>query len=239
MADFDDYFRAALIDAVRTRGSQARLARASGINTSYINNIVKGRDSGSESTRRALAGALGFSGRRYEDFLEVGRAILEGRDPPAPAPPSAENEALADFFRVPLSAAIGLNPEGGGPTPPDWGLDDSPVMVHGPTLGRTSPWGLRAFGVEDGAMEPLIAKGGLIVADLMWNDYRTMENGEIYVIGADVGAARGLVRQVEWAGRERDRLAFKAHNPVFPTLYRLPREIVVVGRVIWAGRRFE
>lgn len=238
MADFDDYFRAALLDAVKDRGAQARLSRDSGIGTSYINNIVKGRDSGSEATRRALANALGFAGRRYEDFLELGRALLEGREPPAPEPPSMADESLADFFRVPYSENMRLANGSSSLIPISIETDASPVIVHGPTIGRANPWGLRAFGVDEEAMEPLIARGGMVLVDLKQNDFRKIKNDEIYLLCCDYDEGQGLLRQLEWAGRERDRLALKAANDRYPTLYRQPREVRILGRVLWAWRQF-
>lgn len=238
MADFDEYFRAALLDAVKDRGAQARLSRDSGVGTSYINNIVKGRDSGSEATRRALAEALGFAGRRYEDFLEIGRALLEGRQPPAPLPTPMTDESLADFFRVPYSENMRLASASSGLIPLSAGADGSPVIVHGPTIGRANPWGLRAFGVDEDAMEPLIAQGGLVLVDMKQNDIRKIKNDEIYLLCCDCDESRGFLRQLEWAGREKDRLALKAISPHFPTLYRQAREIRLLGRVLWAWRQF-
>lgn len=239
MADFDEYFRTALLDAVKERGAQARLSRDSGIGTSYINNIVKGRDSGSEATRRALAAALGFTGRRYEDFLEVGKAILEGREIPAPEPPALPDESLVDFFRVPYSENMRLASGSGGVIPVTNEVENSPVMIHGPTVGRKTPWGLRAFGVDDEAMEPTLVRGGFILVDLKQNDYRRIRNNDLYVVCCDFVEGLGVVRQMEWAGRERDRLALKVANDRYPTLYRHPREIRVLGRVLWTWRHFE
>ncbi len=240
MADFDEYFRAALLEAVKERGAQARLSRDSGIGTSYINNIVKGRDSGSESTRRALATALGFPGRRYEDFLEVGRALLEGREIPRPAESSAPvDDSLADFFRVPYSENTRLAPGSEGLVPVSRDLETSPVMVHGPTIGRSNSWGLRAFAVDEEAMEPLIARGGLVLVDLKQTNYRRIRNNDLYLVCGDFDEDRALVRQLEWAGREQDRLALKAADGRYPTLYRHPREIRILGRVLWAWRGFD
>ncbi|MDL2259653.1 S24 family peptidase [Deltaproteobacteria bacterium OttesenSCG-928-K17] len=238
MADFDEYFRVALLDAVKERGAQARLSRDSGIGTSYINNIIKGRDSGSEGTRRALAAALGFAGRRYEDFLEVGRAISEGRELPLPEPLSLADESLADFFRVPYSDNMRLAPGTGGLIPVTREVEHSPVMIHGPTVGRSNPWGLRAFKVDDEAMSPMISRGDIVLADLKQNDYRRVKNDEIYVICCDFDEGQGLVRQLEWAGREHDRLALKSADGR-PAIYRQPREIRILGRVLWAWRCFE
>lgn len=239
MADFDDYFRAALLDAVKVRGAQARLSRDSGIGTSYINNIVKGRDSGSEATRRALAAALGFTGRRYEDFLDIGRTIIEGGKGERPASSPAAEEPPAGFFRVPFSDGLRLIFGASGPMPTAREIEESPIMLHGPTLGRNSPWGLRAFGVDDDTMEPVIARGSRILVDLKNNDYRKIKNNDIYVICFDPAEGQCLVRQMEWAGRERDRLALKAANSRYPTLYRSPRDVRILGQVLWCWRKFD
>lgn len=239
MADFDEYFRTALLDAVKERGAQARLSRDSGIGTSYINNIVKGRDSGSEATRRALASALGFTGRRYEDFLEVGRALLEGREIPVPEPPSLADETLADFFRVPFSENTRMAMGPGALVPVTKEAENSPVMVHGPTLGRTNPWGLRVFGVDDDSMEPLIAQGGLVLADLKQTDLRRARNGDIFLVCGDFDEGQALLRQLEWAGRDKDRLAMRAVNNRYATIYRQVREVRALGRVLWTWRQLD
>ncbi|MDR1045658.1 MAG: hypothetical protein LBP33_11160 [Candidatus Adiutrix sp.] len=131
-----------------------------------------------------------------------------------------------------------LSPGSGGLIPVTREMENSPVMIHGPTIGRSNPWGLRAFGVDDEAMEPLIARGGLVLADLKQNDYRKVKNNEIYIVCCDFEEGQGLLRQLEWAGREQDRLALKAGHDRVPTLYRQPREIRLLGRVLWAWRHF-
>lgn len=239
MADFDEYFRAALLDAVQERGSQARLSRDSGIGTSYINNIVKGRDSGSEATRRALAAALGFPGRRYEDFLEMGRAILEGRDIPAPERSANADESLAEFFRVTYSENMRLAPGSAGMIPVTHEMETSPVMIHGPTMGCSNPWGLRVLGVDDEAMDPVIPRGGYVLVDFKQNDYRKLRSNDLYLFCGEFDVGQALVRQLEWAGREQDRLALKAANDRYSTFYRHPREIRLLGRVLWSWRRFD
>ncbi len=239
MADFDEYFRAALLDAVKERGAQARLSRESGIGTSDINNIVKGRDSGSESTRRALASALGFVGRRYEDYLDIGRAILAGRAVPAPEPAAASDESLADFFRVPYSENTRLVAGSGVLGPVTLEAESSPVMVHGPSLGRSNPWGLRAFGVDEDCMEPLIVRGGVVLVDLKQNDVRKVKNGEVYLVCGDFDEGHALLRQLEWAGRDRDRLALRAANERYSTFYRQLREVQILGRVLFTWRKLD
>lgn len=60
------------------RGIQKKLSSMTNVQPSVINDIYKRRTHGSEATRERLVNALGYS---YEDFLSLGRSILEGKDP--------------------------------------------------------------------------------------------------------------------------------------------------------------
>jgi transcriptional regulator with XRE-family HTH domain len=64
-----------LIDG-RARGQKVALARKAGVSPSLFNDILASRKYGSEETRRAIAAALGYPGRKYEDFLDIGRKTL-------------------------------------------------------------------------------------------------------------------------------------------------------------------
>ncbi len=70
-----EIFRAALQKWVdeRGRGSQAWLARATGLTPSQINDCLKGRRGGPEENRRKICRVIGVD---YEAFLERGRELL-------------------------------------------------------------------------------------------------------------------------------------------------------------------
>jgi len=71
----DQYFRIGILKLLGTeRGAQARLAREAEVSASQLNDILKGRSSGSEETRRAIAKAIG---RLYEDIISIGKGIAE------------------------------------------------------------------------------------------------------------------------------------------------------------------
>jgi len=59
----------------RPRGTQARLAKALGKESSYIADIKHGRGGGTEETRRYIASFLGVP---YEEMLAMGRAMFKG-----------------------------------------------------------------------------------------------------------------------------------------------------------------
>ena len=92
MENVDKIFLAALNSFLDERGAKAALSKKTGIAPQYFGKIAAGTRYGSEETRRSIAAALGFPGRRYENFLDIGRAILEGKPAPEPGP-----EPLDDF----------------------------------------------------------------------------------------------------------------------------------------------
>lgn len=76
-----NFFLAALKKLTQKRGDQTKLTAKTGIRQGMISEIISGKKNGSDDTRRKIAAALGYPGRAYEDFLDIGRAILEGREP--------------------------------------------------------------------------------------------------------------------------------------------------------------
>jgi len=78
--DVRQFFMAALKAELEKRGHgfQAELAKRAGVSKSTVNDILKGRSSGSDRNRRAMAEALGYTD--YEEFLDIGRQ-LSGAEP--------------------------------------------------------------------------------------------------------------------------------------------------------------
>lgn len=92
MTAVHDIFRKAL-ESHLSHGSQKAIANKSGLTLSKVNKIVTSELKGSEDDRRVIAAALGYPGRRYEDFLDLGRRALGlpvARKDPPPAPEVAE-----------------------------------------------------------------------------------------------------------------------------------------------------
>ena len=78
-----DFFLKALKNYFKNAkwGDQNRIALSAGISPKVLNNILAGRNYGSEEHRRSIAKACGYSGRAYDDFLDIGRRLLAGEDP--------------------------------------------------------------------------------------------------------------------------------------------------------------
>ncbi|MDR1044387.1 MAG: hypothetical protein LBP33_04610 [Candidatus Adiutrix sp.] len=230
-------FKAALQKSLVGRCKQTDLAKMTGLSVPYINDLCRGRKSGQEEVRRRIARALGFDD--YESFLDIGRLEL-GQAPlrPARTPERVWPEDLADFFRVPFSDHMRLSAGAGGSIPVTDGEDSSPVLLHGPSLGRRNAKNLQAFRVGGDSMEPLIARGGIVLADLKQNEFEHLREGRIYVLCWDLADGECAVKRLKWA--ERDQLlAIESENGFYDTIYRRPEEVRLIGQVVWSWRGHE
>ena len=241
MNDVTEFFRLALSHFIEgKRGVQSRIAAISDVEPAYFNQILKGKKPGSDEARRKIASALGFPGRQYEDFLDIGRDILAGRKPreqePAYLNLSAEPDPDAhEFLRIKFSDQMKLAAGGGGAIPVTEDEECSKIIVHGPSIGRRNAKYLQAFRVGGDSMEPLIAENGIVLADLRQNSVTQLNNKHIYVICWDLDYGECAVKYVSWA--EKDRLlAIESENKFYETIYRKPKEVLVIGRVIWSWR---
>lgn len=235
MQDLNKIFQTALEYLLVKRGEQAALAKKIGMPASTLGDIKGGRRNASDEKKRAIAAALGYPDRAYENFLDIGRAILDGR--PIPEPPTdfaSEADLAADgYFRVPLDRANRLGAGGiqaqGVATPED----PISIALHGSTLGRRSGRHLQAFVVGGDSMEPLIGDGGLVVADLSRNNLADIKEGCIYLIGWD---GDGSVKYLRWAEPGK-LLAVESENKFHKTVIKKPREVTLIGQVIWSCRK--
>ncbi|MDR2861540.1 MAG: hypothetical protein LBV07_03205 [Syntrophobacterales bacterium] len=78
------------------RGEKTALAKAAGVPISIILNAEAGRRGALEDNRRKIAEALGYG---YDDFLEIGRRVMENKDIAVPktlvlTPKSKYNKTL-------------------------------------------------------------------------------------------------------------------------------------------------
>ena len=237
MENIDKIFLAALAEHLQQRGSQRQLALQVGIEPAYLNQILKGKRFGTDETRRKIAAGLGFEGRKYEDFLEIGRAIVAGKEPPEPEPRilTADEMTRRGFFAVPFSEDMKLSAGGGGTIPITYDSDQSNIVIHGPSLGLRNNKMLQAFRVGGDSMEPLIAKGGLVLADLKRNDIRHIHDGGIYVLCWDLEEGECAVKRLSWAEKGKS-LIISSENDFYKPVLRKINEVKLIGKVIWSWR---
>lgn len=238
MSTLDECFVKALKSFVEKEKSQRAFALKYDVVTPvYLNKILLGKKYGSDETKRALASALGYPGAKYEDFLNIGRALLAGKEPPEPEPHCLTADEMSErgFFAVPFSDNMKLAAGNGGRIQVDEDVDTSNIIIHGPSLNRHNAKGLQAFRVGGDSMEPLIAKNGIVLADTKQNDIRHIHDGAIYVLCWDREDGECAVKYLHWAEKNR-LLSVESENSFYRPVFRHPKEVLLIGRVIWSWR---
>jgi transcriptional regulator with XRE-family HTH domain len=240
MEDLTLVFKALLKYFLPQFKTQRQFASKIGIQPSYLNGLLKGRRPGDETVRRQTATALGYPGRKYEDFLELGRYILAGKDPETIL---EDQDGLSEdemrergFISVPFSDNMRLSTDSGGTIEVTEDATRSRIIIHGPSLKRTSARHLQAFMVAGDSMEPIIAQGGIVVADLRENDPARLEEGKIYVICWDLQLGECAVKYLRWAKQGESILIMSPDSQLHPPIVRRLRDIQLIGRVIWSWR---
>jgi phage repressor protein C with HTH and peptisase S24 domain len=115
---------------------------------------------------------------------------------------------------------------------------DSHIVVHGPSLNRRSAKNLQAFRVGGSSMEPLIADGGIVLADTGHTDLKRIKDGRIYVLCWDLSDGECAVKYLRWADQGRI-LSIESENPLVKPMFKRADEVALIGKVIWAWREFE
>ncbi|MDR2142390.1 MAG: hypothetical protein LBR11_11510 [Deltaproteobacteria bacterium] len=238
MKSIDKIFSESLKYFVQQERSQRSFAAKVGISAPYLNDLLNGRRYGEDQTKRKIATALGYPDRHYEDFLDIGRIILNGSSVP-------ENEkfgGLGDealrirgFLPINYSDHLALGQDNVIQVTED--VRRSHVVVHGPSLRRSTSAGLQAFKVPDDSMEPIIAKGGVIVTDMTQNSPENLKEGQVYVVCLDWESRLCTVRYLSWAEKSKTILVC-AENRKHKTLVRQLDDLKIIGKVILGTRSF-
>jgi len=234
-------FQAALKDWFEKSGlPQTAAAAAIGLSQGTLNNLLR-KKGASIAQMEEIAEKLGL------DFLEMlarGRDIMDGK---APSPPLADADPIPlpddelesyEFLKIPFSDHMRLAAGQGGAIPYTYEADDSPVVLHRDALHlrAANARKLQAFRVGGDSMEPILAQGGIVVADLSKNKLDSLEEGAIYVLCWDRDHGECAVKRLRWAERGRLLAIESADHEVNPTIYRHPDEVLLIGKVIWSWR---
>jgi len=250
MENIEKIFLTVLASKLNRRGAQSQLSKDTGISKQRINDILKERVPCGEITRRKIATALGYPGPRYEEFLNIGRDILEGKELPTLEPQSRltiiprgiseEELESCDFLQIPFRDDMRLFAGGGGAVPGTFESDGSPVVIHRGALSqRVNSKDLVAFRVGGDSMEPILAKNGIVAVDTSQNDLHRLKEGEIYALCWD-REEECAVKRLRWAVPGKLLAVESTDQVANPTIYLEPedRAVYLIGRVIWAWREF-
>jgi len=242
MENIDEIFKACLDFFIANYKSERQFALAIGITPDFLNKVRNRKRTCSDETKRQVADVLGYSGSRFEAFLQIGRDKLAGREPGIgdPTLPSDEELAAQGFMKVDFSDNMKLAAGSGGRVhiPVTEPAENSKVVIHRASLGRGTYHAhqLQAFRVGGDSMEPLIAEGGIVLADLTQNELRSIKEGNIYVLCWDLLDGECAVKYLRWA-KKNQFLSIESENAkAFPPVFRDVEDVKLIGRVIWSWR---
>ncbi|MDL2226388.1 LexA family transcriptional regulator [Deltaproteobacteria bacterium OttesenSCG-928-M10] len=243
MNDMTDIFRKSLqLEVAESTETQTKIAMRTGISVAYLNDLIHGRRQGKEDVRRRLASVFGWND--YESFLNVGREALGLPLVKPPPPPRDEPDFLSDaamgergFFTVPFSDNMRLAAGEGGCIPVTDDADQSVIVVHGPSIRRHSARNLQAFRVGGPSMEPMIADGGIVLADLAHNDIMHIKDGRIYVLCWDIDEGECAVKYLRWFEKGKI-VSIESENSFYKPVLKRINEVVLIGKVFWSWREF-
>jgi hypothetical protein len=240
MQNIEEIFRAALANFRKEYKSERKFALAVEEDPVYMNQILSGKKNPSDERKRSMAAVLGFPGENYEDFLRIGRNILAGRDPDSGNPALPPDEVLAEqgFMKVDFSDHMKLAAGGGGRIPITEPAENSKVIVHRASLGKGTyrPKQLQAFRVGGDSMEPLIAGGGIVLADITDNNLTALKEGSIYVLCWDLYDGECAVKYLSWAQKDKFLSIESEDSRRYKPVIKGVDEVKLIGRVIWSWR---
>lgn len=236
-------FRAALNNILAsTRQKREDFAKSMDINYGTLTSILNGSRPASIALMDEVAKKLNCD---LAVMLSEGRRLLGDTVEPLPNLPTTP-EPLTDeelrqqgFIKVPFSDNMKLAAGGGGTIPITEDAENSVVIVHGPSLKRHTAKNLQAFRVGGDSMEPLIAKGGIVMADIapMFRDIMHIHEGDIYILCWDLSDGECAVKYLRWAEKGR-LLSIESEMPYVKPVYKAVEDVVLIGKVIWAWREF-
>jgi len=226
-------FTRAMKKALKIRGLTQKLVAAKmGIQPAALSPYAIGKKEPGLKYMQRVAAALDYP---LAEFLSLG-------EPPRLALLPDDTIESGGFLRVPLSDDMRLAAGGGGAVPLTYEATNSPVVVYGPDLKRRTAHMLQAFRLGDNAdsMEPVIAAGGMVIADLAQTEPPNRGRA-IFVLCWDLHDGECAVKHLCWSEKGKTVLIESENRKGStdnPPLCKAVDEIRIIGRVIWAWREF-
>jgi transcriptional regulator with XRE-family HTH domain len=223
-------FRLWLAEYIRERRlTQLKAALNLDVVPGTVNHILTGRRQPSLDLIEKMLGRAGL------DYREALAPYLKA--PAGPAPLDDQAMVEQGFLKVPFSDDLRLAAGGGGAVPFTYEAADSPVVVHGPSLGRRNARQLQAFRLGGDSMEPVLASGGIVIADLSHNDLSRLREGSVYVLCWDLYDGECAAKYLRWAEKGR-WLSIESENKRYAPVVKAVDEVRLIGKIIWAWREF-
>lgn len=261
--EIDEAFRIWLDSHIKSRGlTQHQFARQAGVSQATIHSIAAGKKTASAPMMEKIAKSVGLSVEEALKPVILGEmvdagvhglpdlkgAALDDFFPAYHCEPSAvgagyptylSSGEMEDrgFFTVPFSDNMKLAAGEGGTIAVTDDYDSSVIVVHGPSIKRHSAKNLQAFRVGGPSMEPLIADGGIVLADLSHNDIRHIKDDRIYVLCWDREEGECAVKYLRWFEKGKI-VSIESEDRYFKPVLKPIEDIVLIGKVFWSWREF-
>jgi transcriptional regulator with XRE-family HTH domain len=236
MSHIDVIFQESLKYFVAQERSQRSFAAKVGISAPYLNDLLNQRRYGEDQTKRKIAESLGYPGRHYEDFLDIGRIILKGRaEDENPLINIDQPDVLSRFLPLDYSEQMVLGKDNLFLT--TYKANRSHIAIHGPSIRRSSSRGLHAFKVNDDSMEPVIGKNCTVVVDFDQNDPKNIKEGRVYIVCWQDGTGQCALRYLNW-DEKSGTLILYTEKDKHKLTHKSLSEVKIIGRVIQIIRSF-
>ncbi|MDD3815670.1 MAG: LexA family transcriptional regulator [Desulfocapsaceae bacterium] len=255
--DIMEIFSIATKHVLSTKGiRQNAIAKSLNIGTSTLNNYIKGRRQGDETTRRRIADRLGWN---YEKLLELGQWILSGNQPEnfypsfvnltkkelfesgaditlSPELPHSEtkrpdyilNQNNAVFISIPKFAARLSGDHGSFQ---DIDLIESNMMFHKNFLMKHgNPDQMALFEVIGNSMNPFLYNGDVVLVNLSKNNFTDIIDGKAYAFRDDQTVK---VKRLSFQGAKL--IATSENSLLYPPYTVDTENFSLIGEVLWVG----
>ena len=234
-----DPIRLRLVERIQERGTDLKNASlAIGRNAAYLHQFVmRGTPKVlPEDLRIALAELLEIDEQELRHKVIPRRQARSGEAPSGPAeePSVRPRKIPGGFCPVPeidvrASAGAGAFHEGPEDAKEVWLFPDAVVRHE----FRARPEDLRVITISGDSMEPLLSSGDRILID---SSQKVPVPPGIFVIWDGMGLVAKRVEHVP--NSDPPKIVIHSVNPNYQTYERTAEEVNIVGRVIWAAKRF-
>lgn len=218
-----------LLDA-KGYGARARLARKVEVSGGYISDLASGKRRGDEDLREKISQ---YFEKTYDQMLEIGNLLLEGKDPEKFKKASADKgETITDdFYMIPLYKA---RLSGGAGSFPEEGKVADFAFRKRFIRRKGSPGNMALFIVTGDSMEPFICEKDIVLVDMSLNDPKEIVDGKTYAFREDCTIK---VKKLSWQG---DNLLVTSENsPLYPPYSAEIESFHLLGKVIWVGHEMD
>jgi hypothetical protein len=233
--ELSDVFLASFRFFVKKYSDTNSLALKTKLSQQFLGSILTGRKKiTQESTRRQIAGALGFPERHYDDFLDIGRTILADQEPKIAnlkLIPGREQLKDRGYLAVPFSKNLTLAPSG-QTLAITYEAESGKLFINPKFHGLSSVNGIIGAGFLGDYMDPVITDGSIILIDQKDNNPGKMVEDHIYVLSHNPKTKVAQAKIIKWQEKGKSIIICSPSNDLYKPVFRSLKDIILIGRVI-------